>query len=90
MRLDDYITNQQQVDNVDRVVWKSNRKNTTTGHGHDKVAMPHRNLSAAGEMNDERLEWLRVVKLLDLFDCHFDLIHRIETAIRINIRYSVG
>jgi hypothetical protein len=69
-RLELEVGHQKQVDDVDRIVRLGDEDSAPARNGHDEFAVADRNRATIGKMDDERLEWLRTLKVAKLLDGH--------------------
>jgi hypothetical protein len=61
---------EKQIYDVENVIGLIDDDGPSAGREGHEFAVLHGNLSAIRQMNDERLEWGRIVQLSDMFDCH--------------------
>jgi hypothetical protein len=63
---------QAHIDDLNRPIWHPHGEHLARGGETEELGLVHRERSAVGEMDIERLEWLYPTHLSKLFDGHED------------------
>jgi len=64
------IGHQQRINQAFRVIFVCDNQSASAGKESHKIGMFDRHFTAVRQMQSERLEWRRIAKVFDFFNCH--------------------